>query len=190
MKSPPAPPETTLEEEEELYAPLIGRRTTFRLLNRKHGLKLAPLGEAPNRTAKYRPADDKEAFVFWHHGSIQQASSVAGAFAQQRLYFLSADLLDWSVAVYSALRADMHGLGAGPSGCYAALSSGMHGVLLAIQLCQEVNLYGFSLSKMELEKQVHFRPIRERPSQAHDWDFDALVYRLLHIAGRIQICGT
>ena len=69
---------------------------------------------------------------------LAQAPAIAAGFPDQRVYLLSADMLDWAVDTHSALRADMHAMGVPPRGCYSALSSGMHGVLLATRLCDHV----------------------------------------------------
>jgi len=183
---PPSPPANeSIANEDREYAQFIGVRTTFRILNRKHGLKLPNLGAG--QSIQYRPSED-ESFVFWHHGSLDQAGPVSLAFPKTRIYFLSADLLDWSVNAYSALRRDMHALGAPPARCYSALSSGLHGLLLALRLCEHVDLYGFDLDLDQMYQQVHFRPIRERPSDAHDWKTDMFIYRWLHMAGKISLC--
>ena len=94
------------------------------------------------------------------------------------------------VDAYSALRHDMYSLGLGPFPCYAALSSGMHGIFTAMQLCESINVMGFSLELGAVHHPVHFRPISEQPSGAHSWAFDTLLLRALHLTGYLQICSS
>jgi hypothetical protein len=89
---------------------------------------------------------------------------------------------------YSALRRDLYALGLGPFPCYSALSSGLHGIFLAMRMCETVNLFGFSIDLPGVATRVHFRPIVERPSAAHSWAFDTLLLRLLDLSGRVNLC--
>ena len=77
------------------YRPFIGQRTTFRILNKKHALKLQALGRgaAPGRP-RFHPATS-EAFVLWHHASVAQGPALAREFPENRLFFFSADLINW-----------------------------------------------------------------------------------------------
>ena len=80
------------------YAPYTGRRTTFRMLNKKHALKLLSLGRSADspRRPRYRPQQG-EAFLLWHYSSVLQAPQLARQFPDNRLYFLSSNLINWQV---------------------------------------------------------------------------------------------
>eukprot|EP00873_Tetraselmis_striata_P008674 jgi/Tetstr1/428938/TSEL_018914.t1 len=140
------------------YAPFTGRRTTFR------------------------------AFLLWHYALVAHGAALAREFPENRVYFLSSNMLNWQMQTYSMLRRDLYGLGLGAFPCYSALSSGLHGLLLALQSCDAVSLFGFSVDLAGVTDQVHFRPIAERPSAAHSWAFDTLLLRLLDLTGRVTLC--
>jgi len=182
--------EAEVKAQDERYAPYIGRRTTFRMLNKKHALKLLSLGRSTSGGhPKYRPHPG-EAFLLWHYSSVVQAPKLAREFPDNRIYLLSSNLLNWQVDTYSAIRRDMYRLGLGPFPCYAALSSGVHGILAAMQLCDSVSVMGFSLDLGAVHQPVHFRPISEQPSAAHSWAFDTLLLRALHLTGHVQVCSS
>uniref|UniRef100_A0A061R9U1 Beta-galactoside alpha--sialyltransferase 1 n=1 Tax=Tetraselmis sp. GSL018 TaxID=582737 RepID=A0A061R9U1_9CHLO len=177
-----------IESQDKKYSPYIGQRTTFRILNKKHALKLLSLGRSASATSPHFSPDSIEAFLLWHHGCVNAAPKLAREFPFNRLFMFSANLINWQVDTYSELRRNFFSLGLGPFPCYAALSSGIHGVLLALRLCERVNLFGFSLYNGSVSNPVHFRPISEQPSQAHSWSFDVLLLRLLHFSGKVNAC--
>ncbi|XRA96396.1 beta-galactoside alpha--sialyltransferase 1 [Pycnococcus provasolii] len=174
----------------DTLASVWGTKTTFRMLNKKHAEKLVKLGVSARAAghAAYTPSAG-ESLVFWNHATVKLLPELGHEFASTRLYLLSADAIDWMVSSYASLRTDAHRLGLGPPSCYVTLSTGMHAVLFAAQMCHRIHLYGFSLTESEVYDRVHLRDVAETPSIAHDWWFDALTLRVLHAAGVVSLCS-
>jgi len=63
-------------------------------------------------------------------------------------------MIAWIIRVYFRLRLDMGLLGFGNFGCPDTLSSGMHAMLIASKVCQDVNMFGFSY----MPQQVSLEP--------------------------------
>lgn len=79
-------------------------------------------------------------------------------------------------------------LGLGKFGCPTNLNSGIHAIFLAFQMCEHINLFGFSFNmKMLNERSDSISP---RMSRFHDWQFDTLMLRILHYSGKINLCTT
>ncbi len=51
---------------------------------------------------------------------------------------LSADEINWQLRVYFQLRRDLRSLGYGPFSCPSNLNTGLHAILMAQHLCQQV----------------------------------------------------
>lgn len=80
------------------YAPFTGRRTTFRVLNKKHALKLQTLGRSAGGGPRFRPAAG-EAFLLWHYALVAHGAALAREFPENRVYFLSSNMLNWQVTL-------------------------------------------------------------------------------------------
>ncbi|GBG88528.1 hypothetical protein CBR_g47998 [Chara braunii] len=76
--------------------------------------------------------------------------------------------------------------------CPRTISTGLQTVLLALRLCQEVNLFGFSYTEHMAEKGMRYfddsNVDRDPMFTAHNWQFEALFLRILHLANRGIIC--
>lgn len=68
------------------------------------------------------------------------------------------------------------------------MNSGVHAVFMAMQMCERVNLYGFSYSMDMLNKRTDARS--PRMSRFHDWAFDTIFLRVLHLGGFINLCTS
>ena len=176
-----------LEKEDAAYRAHTGSKTTYRMFNKKHSAKLEGLGR--EGLDLYQP-QEHEAFLFWNHWTIARGSKIAANFPETRLYFLSADLINWEVDTYSAIRRDLYGLGFPDFGCYQALSSGVHAALLATRVCKQISMFGFTMDAADFNRTAHYRPIDERHSRAHNWSFDVVLLRLLHILGAVSLCSV
>ena len=66
---------------------------------------------------------------------------------------------------FSLLRKDFYRLGLGPFDCYRFLSSGVHGIFMALKMCSEVDVYGFSVSMDNFADTFY----HNRPSESHSW---------------------
>jgi hypothetical protein len=56
------------------------------------------------------------------------------------------------------------------------------------QVCDTVNLFGFSFSMHMLNDRTD--SISPRMSRFHDWGFDTSLIRLLHYTGKINLCSS
>jgi hypothetical protein len=90
--------------------------------------------------------------------------------------------------VYFQLRKDLAALGIRGFSCPVNLSSGIHAALLATKSCQRTNLFGFSYSQSVLQSRPGHIHKAHTMHNAHAWEFDVLVIRLLHLAGLANIC--
>lgn len=59
---------------------------------------------------------------------------------------------------------------------------------MAMQMCERVNLFGFSYSMDMLNKRNDARS--PRMSRFHDWAFDTMLVRLLHLSGYVNVCTS
>eukprot|EP00899_Mesostigma_viride_P008818 jgi/Mesvir1/17938/Mv12991-RA.1 len=119
---------------------VLGRVTHMRLLNKRQAKLLADKYGQPG-SPKLSPDRAAEQWVFWDYGSLGYMEQLARQHPQ--LYALSPTLLAWQAKVYFAVRQDMQRLGLGPFDCPTALSTEVHAILLAAQMCTEVNVFGF-----------------------------------------------
>ncbi|KAK9829520.1 hypothetical protein WJX72_006308 [[Myrmecia] bisecta] len=150
----------------------LGGATTFRFLNRKYTLDM--LGKA--LPEELLMADH---VVFWHYFSLPYLARLQDKYPELPLAVLAPDLVNWQLAVFSQLRSDLYRLGLGPFDCYRMLSSGAHGLLMSILMCDRVDIYGFSVTMDAFEAGFH----HQRPSESHSWGFETLLLRLLYLAG-------
>mmetsp|Transcript_42381 Transcript_42381/g.70754 ORF Transcript_42381/g.70754 Transcript_42381/m.70754 type:complete len:116 (-) Transcript_42381:31-378(-) len=104
-------------------------------------------------------------------------------------YLLSPELVTWEVETYFKMRRDMHRLGVGRNFmCPINMPTGLHSILMALQMCKQVNLFGFSHSMgMLRDREDKTSP---RVSTSHSWEFDTLMLRVLALSGRISLCTS
>jgi hypothetical protein len=107
-----------------------------------------------------------------------------------RSHFLSPEYQNWLVRTYFAIRADLYRTGiaspAKPLQCPVNLSSGVHALWLALQMCERINIFGFSWSLSMLGQRTDGSSLRVTGS--HSWDFDTMVLKIMALAGKINIC--
>mmetsp|Transcript_37894 Transcript_37894/g.119619 ORF Transcript_37894/g.119619 Transcript_37894/m.119619 type:complete len:111 (+) Transcript_37894:946-1278(+) len=91
--------------------------------------------------------------------------------------------------VYLQTRLDVMRLTGRRWRCPDAITSGAKTALLAQKLCRTVDAFGFSYSQQLLRTRPgHMDDGQWGMSSAHAWDFEVMLIRLLHMAGRIDIC--
>jgi hypothetical protein len=97
---------------------------------------------------------------------------------------MSPALINWQLDVYAKLRADLIRLGLGPLSCPRFMSSGLHAILLATQLCRSVNVFGVSVDNRSAPKPgAHSSSISR-----HSFDAETMLARLLWMAGVFDVC--
>ncbi len=57
-----------------------------------------------------------------------------------------------------------------------------------LQMCESVNMYGFSWNLNMLGDRTDSSSVRV--SGSHSWDFDTMVLKVLALAGKINICTS
>jgi len=165
----------TLEE----MARYVGTRTDVRLVNRKYTTSLL------DEDAASEDLGEKELVLFWNFFSGPYLRRLQEQHPRLQLHLLSADLVNWQMDAFSQLRKDLSRLGLGPYECYRFLSSGVHGLLLAMRLCGQVDVYGFSVSMANFTQTFN----HGRPSESHSWAFETQLMRLFWLSGAINVCN-
>lgn len=122
----------------------------------------------------------------WDHGRVRLVNQIEAEIGVHRVLYMSVDLLDWVIKTISHIRTDMHALGVGPKRCYGSSSTAMHAVLMARQMCSNIDVYGF---KPLLNRDLTSSSERPIGKGGHDQDTEAFLFRLLHAAGVIRLCA-
>eukprot|EP00958_Prasinococcus_capsulatus_P004837 scaffold443_cov527-Prasinococcus_capsulatus_cf.AAC.25 len=115
------------EEDYDNLWQVTGKKCTYRIFNRKRSL--APL-ENGFRPLQVNPQN--ETWLFWHTGT---AANMQDLLDVNPSYLFSPELVNWQVEVYFQLRAELIRMGSRHFSCPNNISSGVHGILLALQVC-------------------------------------------------------
>eukprot|EP00899_Mesostigma_viride_P006005 jgi/Mesvir1/15405/Mv06590-RA.1 len=73
------------------------------------------------------------------------------------------------------------------------LTSGAHGILIMLRLCEHVSLYGMTTYPSSRKGPDQYRGRKGKPNTAfrvHDWSGESAAWRLLHASGRATICSV
>eukprot|EP00238_Polyblepharides_amylifera_P009269 CAMPEP_0196593322 /NCGR_PEP_ID=MMETSP1081-20130531/75322_1 /TAXON_ID=36882 /ORGANISM="Pyramimonas amylifera, Strain CCMP720" /LENGTH=586 /DNA_ID=CAMNT_0041917273 /DNA_START=84 /DNA_END=1841 /DNA_ORIENTATION=- len=140
----------------EQDAPFTGVKSTFRIFNRK---RLTTLGRL-----RFAPAEG-EHWLFWNYMGIPLMGRMKAL--NPNIHLFSPDVIRYTMNGYFALKRDMIRLGMGKFGCPTNVNSGIHAIFLAFQMCEHVNLFGFSFSMHMLNERSD--SISPRMSRFHDW---------------------
>eukprot|EP00898_Chlorokybus_atmophyticus_P006674 jgi/Chlat1/7007/Chrsp56S06687 len=159
------------------YKPWVGSKTDFRYLknsvwphkllvgvfNRLRSYEVS--GTRKGVRTSIRPSKKGEQWLFWNYRSVKYLDVIHRRFPTVDVRLLAPDLLEWLVESYFQLREDLMSLGYKKRfSCPENLSGGIHALFMALQTCQQVNLFGYSYSAQVM---------KDRPG---------------HIARRISIC--
>mmetsp|Transcript_2696 Transcript_2696/g.7633 ORF Transcript_2696/g.7633 Transcript_2696/m.7633 type:complete len:670 (+) Transcript_2696:228-2237(+) len=165
-----------------------GTKTTGRVFNRLRGIEAAGLRTSEGRGTDRLKNTKGEQWLFWNSASVVYLPEVKRRYPNVELGLLHSSLISWMVKVYFQLRSDLGRLGLGGYSCPENLSSGIHSILLATQVCQQTNLFGFSYSADVLRTRPGHMDKGHTMHSAHSWDFDVLLVRLLQLAGHLTVC--
>mmetsp|Transcript_21255 Transcript_21255/g.72390 ORF Transcript_21255/g.72390 Transcript_21255/m.72390 type:complete len:254 (-) Transcript_21255:1834-2595(-) len=166
-----------LRKQEPGWLEFTGEKSTFRIMNKKR-LEVLIL-------KKFQPSQGED-WLVWNYMSFPLLRR--GVSLNKRSYVFSPAVLKYTVDGYFAVRKDLQRLGISNNVCPTNLNSGIHAVFLAMQMCESVNIFGFSYLPEQLS--VRSDAISPRKSPHHDWGFDTYVLRLLHLAGMVNLCTT
>jgi hypothetical protein len=169
-----------------------GRKTHVRMFNRLRGRQLAS-GPAPKGMGGRGGV--KEQWLFWYATSPESFPALRTRYPTVSVRQLAPSSVNFAVEVYVQLGRDLTDLGLGPFKCPTSLTSGIHSVVVAQHTCAgPVDVFGFSYSPEQARQGRARRPGARRGRaigySGHTWDLDVLVYRLMHLAGFVNICAT
>jgi len=167
------------------YSAFIGRRTDMRIVNNADSGRAAQgLG---GRSEKSMFTVGSEAWAFWQYNGIANIERVHRRLkAATRL--LHPAFIKWQMNLYFGLKRDLEALGMGPYPCPTSVSSGMHAVFMGLALCRQTSLYGFSYYDAMLTSRAGHNNGPQPLYTGHSWNLDLAMVRLLHYAGRLDVC--
>jgi len=154
-----------------------GRKTTFRILNNKR------VEGITKKRVKIKEQTPGEAWIMWHYFSLKKYAELKKINENSRI--MAPDFLKFELRAYFGVRKDLKRFG-NTMRCPMNLNSGMHGILMALKICDEVNLFGFSYQKNTVNnsrrntgsKAFQSTVVSPRLSKHHDWHTDALVVKV------------
>ncbi len=89
-----------------------------------------------------------------------------------------------------ALRREAKRLGFGPFGGWKQLTSGAHGVLMLLTLCESLSVYGLTTYTQSQIDQYGGRQKKTKNGNSwHDWKGESHAWRLLHAMKEVAICS-
>mmetsp|Transcript_32048 Transcript_32048/g.102067 ORF Transcript_32048/g.102067 Transcript_32048/m.102067 type:complete len:129 (+) Transcript_32048:132-518(+) len=128
--------------------------------------------------------------MFWNYFSLPYIKALQSKYTSNQILVMAPEMVNWQLEAFSQLRRDLYRLGLGGGkggfGCYRSMSSGVHGLFMAFQLCESVDLYGFSVSMDNFKKGFN----HGRPSESHSWEFETMLMRLVYFAGLMDVCNA
>ena len=154
-----------------------GHKTTHRVLNNKRVIAYIKRRAIRQRT-KVSPG---EIWLIWNYTTMHFVSALGKHVQNVRI--MSPTLLKRMVDSYFNIRRDLARFGI-PMGCSLNMNSGIHGLLLALEVCDTVNVFGFSHTRRMLKEPS----LNARMSKHHDWSTDVLIMKLLGMANVINLC--
>ena len=208
------------------YEPHVGNTTTFRVFDWKSSLLLASKGVFEGM----RQPDKGEGWVFWNYNTVAQEigskdksilEHIYDKFGDVPSYFvLSPEMINWQLQVYFSYMREATNLGLAPRSPFSVnkfafprpeqLSTGVHTTLLAHRLCENVNLFGFSINPYEIltDYRTYFDqrlPVKQGKPKKKDknqrnvarqdankklsWHFETQLFRLLHLSKEVAVCS-
>uniref|UniRef100_A0A061SDR3 Beta-galactoside alpha--sialyltransferase 1 n=1 Tax=Tetraselmis sp. GSL018 TaxID=582737 RepID=A0A061SDR3_9CHLO len=162
-----------------------GTKTTMRMFNRLRGIQAMETRAGRGLATKEHGA---EQWLFWNSASAAYITDLKRRYPNVPMSLLHSNLLTWIVNVYFKLRSDIAGLGLHNFSCPDNISSGIHSLLMSLQVCKSVNLFGFSYSQEVLRTRPGHMDETHSMYAGHSWALDATMIRLLHLSGLVNVC--
>jgi|AntAceMinimDraft_5_1070358.scaffolds.fasta_scaffold08425_2 hypothetical protein len=163
-----------------------GSKATYRTFNKKRAETMSSSGNQFRKDSTATANEMGEFWVYWNYMSFPYLESVRKA--NKNTAVMSPDVLRYMTNAYFKMRQDIHRLGFNGFQCPTNVNSGVHATFMAMQMCERVNLFGFSYSMDMLNKRNDARS--PRISRFHDWAFDTILLRLLHLGGFVNLCTS
>ena len=176
----------------------VGKRTTLRLLNRKHVDSLVsrqqarasapppPPGKKPPRPR--RPS--RETTLLWRAESYQHYAVLRRLLPEDQIFMVSPEFLLPLLAFFKNVMQRMEGeTGFGSARATQSTPHGFVGIGLLMQICDRVSVYGFDEPrKREREGAGYHYFDKVEPLDPHASDVKFAVLRILDSLGLIRLC--
>lgn len=125
----------------ENFEAYVGRRTTYRAINnqwtRQYARQVAKGG------ARGRDSVGNTILLCFGNGSLRLYLRIRRDFPNRVAYYIAPELTAITRAQFKRIHVRMEGLGFGPYPGGHVMPSGIEGVLLMLQICKSVDVYGF-----------------------------------------------
>ena len=163
-----------------------GTKSTYRVFNKKRAETMKSAGNQFVKDSSKMAKDQGEYWLYWNYMSFPYLDAVRRN--NRNTAIVAPDTLRYMTNAYFKIRQDIPRLGFRGFNCPTNVNSGVHATFMALQMCERVNLFGFSYSMDMLNKRNDARS--PRMSRFHDWAFDTIFLRVLHLGGFINLCTS
>lgn len=178
----------------------VGSKTTHRFVNHNDGLAVCCRGVLAEKRGLKEDGRERQhpRVILWHLAARQRLLAACKArYAESTTLALDFAYIKAAVAQVREMRKDLLRLGFGPFGFWRQLTGGAHAVFSLLPMCDSVSLYGFTtwvqsdVYGRTKRDQYAGKAMRSRASSEiwHDWEAEKMIWRLLHAAGRVNVCS-
>jgi len=168
------------------YSPHVGSKTTLRVLNHQ-------LSKDGCCKRQLHP-DHNTSILLWHPGGKDEIIEQCWKnYPNQNTYALERQFSMGEAALMTAMRKDAMRFGISGFNKWRQLTSGAHGVLLMLRMCERVSLYGFTtFDSGRVARDQYTGRKGKNPDDEwwHDFEGESAAWRLLHASGRATVCSV
>ncbi|KAK3286369.1 hypothetical protein CYMTET_6071 [Cymbomonas tetramitiformis] len=154
------------------YERHVGTRTTHRVLNLSDGMAACCRRVLAETRVEYEKQKRWPTLVFWHPSIQDDIMMKCRKKFPSLTHGLSETYIRTQVRWFKALRKDLLRLGMGPFGDWRQMTSGAHGILMAVGMCESISMYGFTTYPMSSRGKDQYAGNTRRKSSGnlwHDW---------------------
>ena len=171
------------------YADFVGSKVSYRMLNNYNTMQACCSGKLPEKKSGNPARVD---LVFWFPaGRIEMRRKCKSAYPKTNLHFLTPVYIHNMAHTIRGVRKDLLRLGFGPFFKWKQMTSGAHGILMMMNMCQSLSVYGITSYQESKADQYGGRNKKTRNGNAwHDWKGEMFTWRLLHAMKKIAICSV
>eukprot|EP00241_Pyramimonas_parkeae_P006164 CAMPEP_0114232842 /NCGR_PEP_ID=MMETSP0058-20121206/4833_1 /TAXON_ID=36894 /ORGANISM="Pyramimonas parkeae, CCMP726" /LENGTH=424 /DNA_ID=CAMNT_0001344365 /DNA_START=177 /DNA_END=1448 /DNA_ORIENTATION=+ len=148
----------------------VGSKTSMRILNRAEGAKACCSSAAQDRGLL---GAETNALLLWHPAHASHIMrNCAARHPATPTYALAAPTIQRMVELAKALRRDLLRLGFGPFSNWRQLTSGGHGILAMLAVCERISIYGFTTYPQSTQGGDQYAGNRVKMGSGwtwHDW---------------------
>ena len=125
----------------EGFEQFVGRKTTYRAINNQWTRSYARA--VAKRGGKGRDPLGNTALLCFGNGSLRLYLRIRREFPERVAYYAAPELTAITRAQYKRIHVRMEGLGFGPYPGGHVMPSGVEGILIMLQICKSLDVYGF-----------------------------------------------